>query len=76
MDNSGENNIIQGRSNNQEATKRSIDNVAAAAASIGSQQEADGEYLSPSCNSVVFSLKNQVGGLAKALHVFKVLTLT
>ncbi|XP_018008045.1 tryptophan 5-hydroxylase 1 [Hyalella azteca] len=29
------------------------------------------EVYTPSCNSVVFSLKNQVGGLAKALHVFK-----
>ena len=30
----------------------------------------DGEHTSH--NSIVFCLKNQVGGLAKALHVFKV----
>ncbi|KAF2363615.1 ACT domain [Trinorchestia longiramus] len=35
------------------------------------QSSANNDVLTPSCNSMVFSLKNQVGGLAKALHVFK-----
>ena len=41
----------------------------------GKTAETEDVYV-PSQNSVVFSLKNQVGGLARALHVFKVMEAT
>lgn len=60
--------------NCDETDSCSDDIVSSGAASLEQGSGAD-EYYTPSCNSVVFSLKNQVGGLAKALHVFKVLLL-